>query len=53
MRRILVVLSLIVPIALSFAQTKDERRVYFENSDRQLNDIYQRLVDAKKKTNHI
>lgn len=48
MRRILVVLSLIVPIALSFAQTKDESRVYFENSDRQLNDIYQRLVDAKK-----
>ena len=48
MKTIILFLSLIIPIMLSFAQTQEEDRTYFENSDKQLNEIYQKLIVANR-----
>jgi|GEM_PF-1680584 len=48
MKTLLLFLSFCLPITLSFAQTLEESRTYFENSDRQLNDTYQKLIGANR-----
>jgi uncharacterized protein YecT (DUF1311 family) len=44
MKKILLLLSCILAITLSLAQTREDGRAYFENSDKQLNDVYQNLL---------
>ncbi len=44
MKTILLILILILPITLSFPQTHEDTRTYFENIDKKLNDIYQKLM---------
>jgi uncharacterized protein YecT (DUF1311 family) len=47
MKTILLILSVILVSTQFYAQTNNESRNYFENSDKRLNEVYQQLIDAK------
>ena len=42
------ILSLILPLTLSFSQTQEGGKTFFEQSDKKLNDVYQKLIAAKR-----
>jgi uncharacterized protein YecT (DUF1311 family) len=46
MKKILLFLSLIFPLAILYPQNYGDCRTYFEKSDRNLNDIYRELITA-------
>ena len=48
MKKILLILIIILSIKLSYSQTYEDSRNYFENSDKKLNEVYNQLIEGNK-----